>query len=107
MAPLRESPPARGSVHSVSLDWDDLRFVLALRRAGSLGAAARALKVEQSTASRRLSALEAALGAQLVVRTPEGVALNEAGLLVAGLAEEVDRGIADMTRRIGGEDSRP
>jgi DNA-binding transcriptional LysR family regulator len=91
----------------VSLDWDDLRFVLALRRAGSLGAAARLLKVEQSTASRRLSSLEAALGAQLVARTPEGVVLNEAGLLVAGLAEGFDAGIEELTRRIGGEDRRP
>jgi DNA-binding transcriptional LysR family regulator len=91
----------------VSLDWDDLRFVLALRRAGSLGAAARLLKVEQSTASRRLTSLEAALGAHLVARTPEGVALNEAGLLVAGVAEAFDTGIEDLTRRISGEDRRP
>lgn len=91
----------------MSLDWDDLRFVLALQRAGSLGAAARLLKVEQSTASRRLSSLETALGAQLVARTPEGVALNEAGLLVAAVAEGFDAGIEDLTRRIGGEDRRP
>jgi len=90
----------------VSLDWDDLRFVLALRRAGSLGAAARLLKVEASTASRRLSALEAALGAQLVARTPDGVVLNQAGLLVAALAEGIDTGIEELTRRIGGEDQR-
>jgi DNA-binding transcriptional LysR family regulator len=91
----------------VSLNWDDLRFVLALRRAGSLGAAARLLKVEQSTTSRRLSSLEAALGAQLVARTPEGVALNEAGALVAALAEGFEAGVEDLTRRIGGEDRRP
>jgi DNA-binding transcriptional LysR family regulator len=91
----------------VSLNWDDLRFVLALRRAGSLGAAARLLKVEQSTASRRLSSLEAALGAQVVARTPEGVTLSEAGLLVAALAEGFDAGIEDLTKRIGGEDRRP
>jgi DNA-binding transcriptional LysR family regulator len=91
----------------VGLDWDDLRFVLALRRAGSLGAAARLLKVEQSTASRRLTSLEAALGAQLVARTPEGVVLNEAGLLVAAVAEGCDASIEDLTRRIGGEDRRP
>ena len=106
MAPLRESRP-RLNIAKVSLDWDDLRFVLALRRAGSLGAAARLLKVEPSTASRRLSALEAALGAQLVARTPEGVLLNQAGLLVAGLAEGFDSGIEELTRRIGGEDGRP
>jgi DNA-binding transcriptional LysR family regulator len=91
----------------VSLNWDDLRFVLALRRAGSLGAAARLLKVEQSTASRRLSSVEAALGAQLVARTPEGVVLNEAGLLVAGVAEGFDASIEDLMKRIGGEDRRP
>jgi len=70
--PLREShpPPTMGQV---ALDWDDFRFVLALRRAGSLGGAARLLKCEQSTAGRRLGALEAELGLQLVTRTPEGV----------------------------------
>ncbi len=91
----------------MGLDWDDLRFVLALRRAGSLGAAARLLKVEQSTASRRLTALEAALGAQLVARTPEGLALNDAGQLVADLAQSIDGGVEELLRRIGGEDQRP
>ncbi len=91
----------------MSLDWDDLRFVLALRRAGSLGAAARLMKCEQSTASRRLSSLEAALGAQLVARTPEGVVLNDTGLLVATVAEGCDAKIEELTRRIGGEDRRP
>ena len=68
----------------VGVNWDDLRYVLALRRMGSLGAAARSLKVESSTASRRLAAIEAALGVQLVTRTPEGMTLNAAGTSVAG-----------------------
>jgi DNA-binding transcriptional LysR family regulator len=106
MAPLRESTP-RQNIAKVSLNWDDLRFVLALQRAGSLGAAARLLKVEQSTVSRRLSSLEAAIGALLVARTPEGVVLNEAGSLVASVAEGVDAGVEDLMRRIGGEDLRP
>lgn len=91
----------------MSLNWDDLRFLLALRRAGSLNAAARLLKVETSTASRRLSSLEAALGAQLAVRTPEGLVLNDAGQLAAELAETVDAGIQQLTLRIGGDDQRP
>lgn len=89
------------------MNWDDLRFVLALRRCGSLGAAARSLKVESSTASRRLAALEASLGVQLVTRTPEGVTLNAAGNSVADLAETIDRGVDDLERTIGGEDQRP
>jgi DNA-binding transcriptional LysR family regulator len=91
----------------VAVNWEDLRYVLALRRAGSLGAAARALKCESSTASRRLAALEASLGVQLVVRTPEGMTLNAAGLAVADLAETIDRGVGDLERTIGGEDARP
>ena len=118
MPPMREiGPPgtlaplarvcAAAEHRAVGLDWDDLRFVLALRRAGSLGAAARLLKVEQSTASRRLTALESALGAQLVARTPEGLALSDAGHLVADLAQSIDGGVEELRRRIGGEDQRP
>jgi DNA-binding transcriptional LysR family regulator len=91
----------------VSLNWDDLRFVLALRRAGSLGAAARSLKVESSTVSRRLSSIEEALGVQLAARLPDGLQLNEAGNTVADLAEGIDGRIDELTRRIGGEDQRP
>jgi DNA-binding transcriptional LysR family regulator len=91
----------------VALNWDDLRFLLALRRAGSLGGAARLLKVEQSTVSRRIASLETALGAQLAVRTPEGLRLNDGGELVAELAATVDTGIEELERRIGGGDSRP
>jgi DNA-binding transcriptional LysR family regulator len=91
----------------VSVRWDDLRFVLALRRAGSLGGAARLLKCEQSTASRRIGALEADLGVQIVTRTPEGLVLNDAGLAAAELAETIDRGVEELVRRIGGEDTRP
>jgi DNA-binding transcriptional LysR family regulator len=91
----------------VGLNWDDLRFVLALRRAGSLGAAARTLKVESSTVSRRLSSIEEALGVQLVAHLPDGLQLNEAGNTVADLAEGIDGRIDELTRRIGGEDQRP
>ena len=89
------------------LDWDDFRFVLALRRAGSLGAAARLLKCEQSTAGRRLAALEVELGVQLVTRTPEGVVLTDAGVAAAELAELMDRGVDELVRKVGGEDQRP
>jgi hypothetical protein len=66
----------------VDVNWDDLRYLLALRRAGSLGSAARLLKVEPSTASRRLASLEGALGAKLAARTPEGLSRSEAFLVI-------------------------
>lgn len=105
IAPLRGSQGG-WNIAKVTLNWDDLRFLLALRREGSLGAAARFLKVEPSTASRRLAALETALGAKLAARTPEGLVLNEAGVLASELAETIDRGVDELRGRIGGEDQR-
>ncbi|NLH82737.1 MAG: LysR family transcriptional regulator, partial [Phyllobacteriaceae bacterium] len=46
-------------------DWDDLRVFLALVRAGSLSAAARALGVEHTTVARRIEGLERDLGVTL------------------------------------------
>lgn len=47
------------------LDWDDLKFFLAVARHGSRSAAARVLHVAQPTVGRRLAALERRLGARL------------------------------------------
>jgi len=65
-----------------TLHWDDLRYFAALARHGSLSATARELRVEHATVSRRVSALEKALGLKLFDRlargwrlTPEGLAL--------------------------------
>ena len=44
------------------LDWNDLRYFLAVARDGSTLAAAKALRVSQTTVARRIAALEAALG---------------------------------------------
>jgi len=55
------------------LDWDDLRFFLALARHGTLSSAAKALHVAQSTVGRRLTSLEAGLGARPSKRLDGGV----------------------------------
>ena len=49
------------------MDWDDVRIFLAIEREGSLSAAARTLKIDQTTAGRRLAALETALAARLLI----------------------------------------
>jgi DNA-binding transcriptional LysR family regulator len=72
------------------LDWDDLRFFLAVARSGSTLAAGRLLRVSQTTAARRVAALEAALGLSLFERRQAGYALTSAGegLLVHAEAME-------------------
>jgi len=72
------------------MNWDDLRLFLAVARAESLTGAARSVKLDPATLSRRIARLEAALGAALFVKSPQGYALTEPGLRLrdhAGRAE--------------------
>ena len=83
-------------------DWNDLRFLLAIHRAGSVAAAARALKVDASTVSRRLAALETALGARLCSRTPDGLVFTPEGERAAEAAARIE-GIGDeLAQRLAG-----
>lgn len=58
------------------LNWDDLRFVLAVERSGSIAAAARDLGVAHTTVLRRISALEAQTGSSLFDLTPTGYVVS-------------------------------
>ena len=77
-------------------DWDDLRFLLALARRGSLSAAARALGVTHATVSRRLGSLERSLGQELVERRADRFELTEAGRRVLDRALAVEAQLAEL-----------
>lgn len=84
---------------STSLVWDDVKLFLSAARTGGLGAAARELGTTQSTVSRRVAALEKALGVRVFDRTPTGIELTAAGRQVlagAEPAEEALRSLADV-----------
>jgi len=79
------------------LDWDDLRYFLAVARQGSLSAAAHTLGVTQPTVGRRIAGLQRRLGAKLFTPTASGQALSPTGrrllphaerMAVEGLAAE-------------------
>jgi DNA-binding transcriptional LysR family regulator len=53
-------------------NWDDLRFLVAVAKSGSMTAAARLLGTNVATVSRRIERLTHQLGAAPFVRTPEG-----------------------------------
>ena len=82
------------------MNWDDLRVFLAIAREGTLSAAARRLKVDQSTVSRRLMALEQASGTRLFDRTPEGYILTAAGEGVLPKAEEIESTTISVERKL-------
>jgi DNA-binding transcriptional LysR family regulator len=87
-------------------DWDDLRYFLQVTRTRSLAGAARALRVEHSTVSRRLSALEENLGAALVARRADGLRLTALGEKLAPLAEGLERTVAAARALVEAEKAR-
>ena len=88
------------------MDWDDLRFFLAVIRHRSLVGAAKHLNVTQSTVGRRLAALESQLGVQLVQRTMEGYAPSAAGEAIRQHVERVEAETYSVERAVGGLDTR-
>lgn len=61
------------------IDWDDVRYFLAVARGGSVRAAAERLGVNHSTVLRRIAQLEERLGVHMFEKLPSGYRLTAAG----------------------------
>ncbi len=75
------------------MDWDDLRFFLAVAREGSTLAAGRALRTSQTTVARRIAGLEQALGFPLFEKRQAGYALTPMGEELVSKAEAAERAL--------------
>src|SRR3954471_11195026 len=78
--------------------WDDLRVLLAVHRDKSFFAAGKTLGVAASTVARRVEAVERSLGCVLVHRGNDGTALDPDALRLVALAEELELGLASLSR---------
>jgi DNA-binding transcriptional LysR family regulator len=81
-----------------AVNWDDFRFFLAVGRNRSTKAAAKSLRVNQSTVHRRLDELEGRLGQQLAIRSSTGYRLSELGQDVFKYATRMEK-LADSFER--------
>ncbi|KUJ73683.1 hypothetical protein AVO45_13900 [Ruegeria marisrubri] len=72
-------------------DWDDLRFLLALSRAGTMRAAAEVLETNPATVSRRIDRLTKDVGAQLFRKSEGGWHLTPEAMTLAELAERTEK----------------
>jgi DNA-binding transcriptional LysR family regulator len=88
------------------LDWDDLKTFLAIARHGTLSAAARALKVSQTTMGRRLDNLQARAGVTLLDRTPTGFQLSQTGAAIVDQVTRMEEAALALERTISGGDCR-
>jgi DNA-binding transcriptional LysR family regulator len=88
------------------MDWSDLRFVLAVARERTLAAAGRKLRVDPTTAGRRVLAIEERLGVRLFDRTGDGYVLTPAGRIAADHAEKMEVIALSLEQQVAGSDSR-
>ncbi|WP_082490782.1 LysR family transcriptional regulator [Aureimonas sp. Leaf454] len=72
------------------MNWDDVRLFLAVARSGQILGASRRLQLNHATVARRLDQLEAALGARLLERRPNGCTLTHAGVAFLDRAERME-----------------
>jgi DNA-binding transcriptional LysR family regulator len=85
------------------LNWDDARIFLAVARAGQILGAARRLELNHATVSRRVAALESAVGARLFRRLTTGSELTPAGERFLELAERVEADMIAARAAVAGE----
>lgn len=89
------------------MDWDDLRFVLAIAQAGSLSGAARKLGVNHATVFRRLKAMEDGIGVRLFEKHSDGFVTTPAGDEAVAVAVDLEERVTGLERRIVGRDVGP
>lgn len=82
------------------IPWEDLEVLVAIAEEKSFSAAARRLSLTQPTVSRRVSALEARLGAALFVRDVEGARLTDDGARLYPLAKQMARFAAEAEHAV-------
>ena len=84
------------------LNWNDLRYVLALARAGNSLNAARGLKVDETTVTRRLTRIEHSLDARLFERTRGRFVPTPAGAAVVARAERMELEVDTLRSQVTG-----
>src|SRR5947207_13367029 len=89
------------------MDWDNLKFFLALAETGSLSRASEKLRVDHSTVSRRIEMLEQDLGVRVVERLSRSYRLTAEGEQVRDRAKEIEARIAEIARFAGSVDTLP
>ena len=86
------------------IDWDDVRYFLAVAREGSVRSAAERLGVNHSTVLRRIAQLEERLGAHMFEKLPSGYRITDAGEEVLELANRMEASSHEIETRVFGRD---
>ena len=85
------------------IDWNDLRYFLAVAKQGSTISAGKAMGLSQTTVHRRIDALESQLGIKLVARSSLGYRLTAYGEKLLPFAERIERNVQDLLKQVESE----
>src|SRR6202046_3388058 len=86
------------------IDWDDVRYFLAVARGAPVRAAAEHLGVNHSTVLRRIAQLEERLGSHMFEKLPSGYRLTDAGEEVLEFADQMETSSNQLETRVFGRD---
>lgn len=92
---------------SHSLNWDDLKYFLAVARSGTLRGGAERINANHATVSRRLAMMEENVDGRLFDRTKSGLVLTQLGEDLLPFAERVEDEMTSASRLIVGRDAQP
>jgi DNA-binding transcriptional LysR family regulator len=81
------------------LDWNNLKYFLAVARTGGLTPAAQQLNTSASTVSRHLDAMEASLDIRLFLRQQRGYLLTDEGSRLFEHVIKVERAMQTVERQ--------
>lgn len=95
------------SPESNALNWDDLKYFLAVARTGSLRAGAAAINANHTTLTRRISVMEDRLGTRLFDRSRSGLSLTQLGEDLLPHAQRVETEMMAASRTLIGRDAQP
>jgi len=88
------------------LNWNDLKIILAICRAGTLSGAAKELGSSHSTVFRQITAIEEKLSTRFFNRLSHGYEMTEAGETVLARATEIEENILDLETELMSKDLR-
>ena len=92
---------------SHALNWDDLKYFLAVARTGTLRGGADSITVNHTTLTRRIAVMEERVGSRLFDRSKSGLVLTQVGEDLLPHAERVEQEMTAASRVIVGRDTQP
>jgi DNA-binding transcriptional LysR family regulator len=90
----------------ITMNWDDLKYFLAIAREGSISGGAKLLGVQHSTLSRRIRALEKHMGTQLIERKKSGYELTANGQQLKSTALKMEDEVLRLDGNLLGQECR-